>query len=320
MLDIYPDAVAINGLLKAQFASCEQAVKLVMGKAVEERNLLRDLVDRLFKRREVALKVGGLLKVHAHDGNAIGELLHILARASNSVVVVEIAELGEQTSGGTASESNDQSLLLAAGKVEDFNHGTGSANGQVDDFLVDLLGVVRCLLPEAVVGNKLESRFLGVSLLWRLAELALIDEVAAEGGLGAVIGTKGARRTESLDPELGLADMVKVFGLKPLLIPGAVQARLSRFAGIDVDGMVLGLHVKADLLSLVLAGKRRNLGSVQGGNLASNHARLLQVEVYIVNTELFIEKLDLIVDLRGGDQASLLNKFCYCNTSKLATC
>jgi hypothetical protein len=76
--------------------------------------------------------------------------------------------------------------------------------------------------------------------------------------------------------------------------------------------VVLGLHVQADLLALVLAGKGGDLGGVEGGNLAGNDLRGLDVEVNIINAELFVEPADLVLDQRLGDPATAQDDILDC--------
>ena len=71
------------------------------------------------------------------------------------------------------------------------------------------------------------------------------------------------------------------------------------------DGVVSRLHVEADLLALVLAGQGGDLGGVQRGDLAGDGQGLLQVEVDVVDAELFVEELDLVVHLGLRDDTRL---------------
>ena len=101
--------------------------------------------------------------------------------------------------------------------------------------------------------------------------------------------------------------MVEILGLKTLLVPGAREVGLAGSAGVDVDGVVAGLHVKADLFLLVLAGRGSDFGSIQGGDVAGDDLGGLNVEVDIIDAQLLVEPLNLVVNLALGDETSSLD-------------
>lgn len=92
MLDEDPRCMGVHRLLKTELASEKEVVELVLGNAVQERNLLGDLVDRLLHWRVLALEVHGRSQVHTHDCDTVGELLHVLPRTGHAIVVVEVAK------------------------------------------------------------------------------------------------------------------------------------------------------------------------------------------------------------------------------------
>lgn len=97
--------------------------------------------------------------------------------------------------------------------------------------------------------------------------------------------------------------MVDVLGLEALLISRTTHVGLTGSASVDVDGVVVGLHIEADLLLLVLSGKGGHLGSVQRRNVTSDDDWSLNGEVDIVDAQLLVEVFYLLIDLRVGDEA-----------------
>lgn len=218
--------------------------------------------------------------------------------------------------GSTGAESNDKTLFRKTLHVEDLNNWPSPIDGQLNDLLVDLLGVGRCLLQETVVGNDLETSLLGVGVLRLLLEEALIDEVASQRRFarGAVADDGG--RAEGLDTVLGLALVVKVLGLEALLIPGATNTGPTGLAGVDVDGMVVGLHVETNLLLLVLADRGSHLGGVQRGDLVGDGVGDFDLEVDVINAELFVEPVDLLIDDGLGHPTTLLDDLLDCSGTR----
>lgn len=182
MLDKDIETVSVDSLLKAQAATGEQFLELILGDTVQQRDLLGDLVDRLIKGWEAALGVGGGLEVETDDTDAIAELLHVLSGAGHAIVVVEITERAEHAHSGASAEGNNESLLFRVLDIKDLDDGTSSGNGKGDDVLVDLHGVLGSLGQEHAVSNDLQTglvrRGIGVH------ELALVHEVASQSGLG----------------------------------------------------------------------------------------------------------------------------------------
>ena len=309
MLDEDPRGVSVDGLLQAELASEELVVELVKGNAVQERNLLGDLVDGLVKGREVAIQVHSRTKVDGHDGDAVSELLNVLPGARDAVVVVQVREGREHATGCASAESNDETLLSDALDIEDLDNGTGPVDGEFDDLLVDLLGVLGGLLPEAVVGDDLETSLLGVRLLRLLLEQTLVNEVAAKTCLGRRAVANDSRRTEGLNTVLGLALVVEVLGLEALLIPGTANAGPASFTGVDINGVVTGLHVQTDLLLGILTHRCGYLGSVEGSDLVGNNCGRLNLEVDVVNAKLLVEPVNLVLDNSLGKPSVLLNDF-----------
>lgn len=158
-------------------------------------------------------------------------------------------------------------------------------------------------MPEAGVGDELNVGLLGVGLLDALLEVALVDEVATKGSLGVGAGADDGGGTEGLDAVLGPLGVVEVLGLETALIAGARDVGLARLTGVNVDGVVLGLHIEANLLALVLAGVGGDLGGVEGSNLVGNDLGGLDAEVDIIDAELLVEPAGLLVDEGLGDPA-----------------
>ncbi|KAI6776717.1 hypothetical protein HG530_000662 [Fusarium avenaceum] len=219
--------------------------------------------------------------------------------------MVEITESREETLGSAGAEGNDHSLLVCVLNVEDLNDRTSSVDSQLNDVLVDLLGVGSGLLEETIVGDEVKVGLLGVGLLRRSSKLALVNEVASESGLG--LGAQKSGRSESLNTVLAGAGVVDVLGLKALLVARTGDVSLTSNAGVDVDGVVVSLHIESDLLLLILTSEGSNLGGVEGGDVAGDDIRGLKVEVDIIDTKLLIEPLDLLVNLGLWDKASSLN-------------
>lgn len=202
VLDEDPSGVGVDGLLEAELSVEEEVVELVVGETVEKGDLLGDLVNGLVPRELVGVLggLGGRSKVNTHDGDTVGELLEVLSGGGDTVVVVKVTEGREETLGCAGTESKNHSLLVGALDVEDLDDGTSSVNSELNDVLVDLLGVDGGLLEEAVVGDELEVGLLGVGLLRRSSKSALVDEIASESGLG--LGAQESGRSESLNTVL----------------------------------------------------------------------------------------------------------------------
>lgn len=75
----------------------------------------------------------------------------------------------------------------------------------------------------------------------------------------------------------------------------------SRLAGVDVDGMIRGLHIQADLFTPVLARKGGDLGSIKGGDVLGDNFRVLRLEVDIVDAQLVVKPRDLRANERPWD-------------------
>jgi len=305
VLDENPSGVGVDGLLEAELSVKEEVVELVVGETVEERDLLGDLVDRLIPRGELLTGLGGLSgrsKVDTHDGDTVGELLEVLSGGGDTVVVVKITEGREKTLGSAGSESKNHSLLVGALDVEDLDDRTGSVHSELDDILVDLLGVGGGLLEETMVGDEFEVGLLGISLLRGSSKSALVDEVASEGGLG--LGAQESGRSESLNTVLAGTGVVDVLGLKALLVARTSDVGTASNTGVDVDGVVASLHIQTDLLLLVLASEGSNLGGVERGDVAGDDIRGLKLEVDIIDAKVLVEPLNLLINLGLRDEAS----------------
>lgn len=98
--------------------------------------------------------------------------------------------------------------------------------------------------------------------------------------------------------------MVDVLGLKALLVARASNVGSASNTGVDVDGMVVSLHVQSDLLLLVLASEGSNLGGVEGGDVAGDDIGGLKLEVDIINAKVLVEPLNLLINLGFRDVAS----------------
>ena len=296
VLDKDPGRVGIDSLLKAQLTKSKEVVELVLGQAVQERDFLGDLVDGLLHGREVAVLGRGRAKIDGHDADAVGELLDVLSGRGDTIVMVKIGEGREHATGGAAAETDNETLLVGVLNVEDLNDGTSSADSKLNDLLVDLLGVLSSLLQETNIRDLEDVSLLGIRLLNALRELALVDEVATERGLGGRASSHDSGRTESLDTVLAAAGVVEVLVLKTAFVAGTLDVGLTRLAGVNVDGVVLSLHVKADLLALVLTGESGDLGGVEGGDLSGNNFRALNAEVDIIDAELLVEPVNLLIN------------------------
>jgi hypothetical protein len=92
-----------------------------------------------------------------------------------------------------------------------------------------------------------------------------------------------------------------------LLVSKAGNFGLARSAGVDINGVVVSLHVEANLLLLVLLSGGGHLGSVQRGGMAGYDGGSLNVEVDIINAKLLVKALNLLINLRLGDETSMSN-------------
>ena len=275
--------MSVDGLLKAQTANGEHVLELVLRDTVQERDLANNVADGGIHRRVLGVGLGGAnsgLQVDRDDGDAVGELLDVLPGAGDTVVMVEITQGAEKAHGSALAERNNQTLLLGCLNVKDLDNGTCACNGHLDDVLVDMHRVLRGLGQEAAVTNDVEPSVQRVGI--RVDELALVDEVATHcrGGRWVNLGW----RAESLDSESPVfVAAVEVLGLESLLIPWAAGVADTGLAGVDVDGMVCGLHVESYLLALIFASRRSDLGCVERGDVALDGLGCLGLEVDIVD-------------------------------------
>lgn len=305
VLHEHPHAVTVDGLLQAQTANSEHVLELVLGDTVQQRDLANDVADGGINRRELGVGLGSAssgLQVDRDDGDAVGELLDVLPGAGDTVVMVQITQGAEKAHGSALAERNNQTLLLGSLNVKGLNNGTCACNSHLNDVLVDLHRVLCGLGQEAAVTNDVESGVQRVGI--RVNELALVDEVAAHrrGGRWVNLGW----RAESLDSESPvLVAAVEVLGLESLLIPWAAGVADTGLAGIDVDGMICGLHVESDLLALIFASRRSDLGGVERGDVALDGLGCLGLEVDIVDAKVLVEPLDLDIDVVLGDPGAL---------------
>lgn len=99
--------------------------------------------------------------------------------------------------------------------------------------------------------------------------------------------------------------MVEVLVLKAAFVARTLYVGLTRLTGVNVDGVVLSLHVEADLLALVLTGESGDLGGIEGGDLSGNDIRALNAEVDIIDAELLVEPVNLLINERLGNPAGL---------------
>lgn len=183
-------------------------------------------------------------EVERDNGDAVGEVLEVFAGAGEAVVVVQIREGREEAHGRALAVSNDESLLAAAFDLEHLDDGAGASNGIDEEFLVDRLGVFGSLLQEELVTDDLNVGLLGVGV--RVGELALVDKVATQLLLAVVWQWAGG--AEGLDTEaVGSRGSVDVLFVDTLFVAGAVGGSNAGPAGVDVDGVVLGLLVESDL-------------------------------------------------------------------------
>ena len=94
--DKNPHAVRVDGLLQARPRSCEKILKPVLRNAVQKRNFFDNLMNRCFNWGMLPTdSPWHMPKIQGHSCVSVGELLDILSRCGQSVVVVEIAESAE---------------------------------------------------------------------------------------------------------------------------------------------------------------------------------------------------------------------------------
>ena len=255
------DAVGVDGLLEAELAADEVVLEHVLGDAVQQADLLHDLLDGVVDGGVAGLELavvvvvvvggvavvvvvdvfvvvgllllllllllGGLAvaghgaEVERHDGDAVGELLDVLARGGAAVVVVEVAEGREEAHGAALLEANDQTALLAVFDLEHADDGAGAAlDDGGDDALVDDLGVGRHLLEEGLVGDDGQVGLPGCGV--RVDKVALVDEVAAQAGRAGGERRGRAECFETVGAAFG-ARHVQVLFVDALLVLGALQ-------------------------------------------------------------------------------------------------
>lgn len=107
VLNENPSRVGVDGLLEAELAVGKLGRESVLRQTVEQGDLLDNLSDRLLHRGEVAILGAGGAQVDGHDGDAVGELLNVLSRRSNTVVMVQIGEGREHATGSASAEGNN---------------------------------------------------------------------------------------------------------------------------------------------------------------------------------------------------------------------
>ena len=134
------------------------------------------------------LDVAGRPEVDREDGEAVGELLDVLAGGIEVVVVVEVGEGGEEALGAAALVDDDDTLLVGLLVVDDLDDGAVAVGGLLHHGPVEVLGVLGGALEEDLVADEGEVE----AALGRggVGELALVDKVAAE--LGGGVGGDGA--------------------------------------------------------------------------------------------------------------------------------
>jgi hypothetical protein len=126
--------------------------------------------------------------------------------------------------------------------------------------------------------------------------LTLVHEVASHRRLRET-RSQFTRRAESLNSEAhSVRRSIEILRLESVLISWSRHITHARFTSIDVDCMVLGFHVQSDFLALVHTSESRNLGGVEGGDIASDGINALDLEVDIVNSEIVVEPIDLFID------------------------
>lgn len=262
LLDKDPRAVSVDGLLQAKASGSKVPLEFILRDAVKEGDLLDDLVDGGLDGRVFGGDGGvdGGTKVEGDHSDAVREVLQVLPGAGQAIVVIQVGEGTEHAHGRALAIGDDQPLLPAALNLEHFDDGAGTGNGSGDDLLVDGLGVGSGLLQETLLADDVDVGLIRVRV--GVAELALVHEVAPKL-LFAVPGERG-RGTEGLyTVTVAVGGAIDVFLIDPLLVARAIDGGETGPAGIDVDGMILGLLVEADLELLVVAGIGGDLGGVE---------------------------------------------------------
>lgn len=300
--------MGIDGLLQAEAAAGKVMLEAVLRNAVEERNLLDDLVDGSLNGREFGgrrhVGLGGA-EVKGDDGDAVGEVLEVLAGTGQTVVVVEVRKGAEHSHGRSLRVGDDQTLFTAALDLEHFDDGAGAADGIVDDILVDGLGVGGSLLQETLLTDDFDVGLLGIRV--GVGKLALVDEVATE--LLLVIAGERRGRAEGLDPvAVVVGGVIDVFLIDALFVAGAIDGSHAGPAGIDVDGVILGLLVQTNFDLVVITGEGGDLGGVEGEDVRNDGIDGLGLEVGVIDTQHVVEPIGFGDDKITGEEAFFLEE------------
>ena len=297
--------MSVDGLLQAETAGRKMALEFILRDAVKEGDFLNNLVNGSLDGGEFGANLGvfGGTKVEGDHSDAVGEVFQIFPRAGQAVVVIQVGERAEHAHGGALAVGDDQSLLTAPFNFKHLDDGSGSSNSIGDDFLVDGLGVGGRLLQEALLTDDFDVGLVRVRV--GVGELALVHKIAPK--LLFVVTRKRSRRAEGLYTiAVGVGRAIDVFLVDPLLVSRTIERRDTGLAGINVDGMVLGLLVQADFELLVVARIGGNLCGVERQNLGDNIVYRLGLEVGIIDSEHVIEPSGFRDDEVTGEKAFFL--------------
>ena len=312
LLDKHPHAVSVDGLLQRETSAGEELLELVARNAVQQRDLLHDLVDGSLDGGEPLgdLCIGHRAQVEGDDGDSVGEVLQVLARAGQAVVVVKVGKSAEQSNGRALAVGDHEALLTASLHLEHLDDGAFSGDGIDEDLLVDGLCVCGGLLEEALLTDDIDVGLFGARV--GVGELALVDKVATK--LLFAISGQGAGGAESLHAvAVGGGAAVDVLFIDALLVAGAMHGGDTGTAGVDVDGVIGGLLVQTDLQALVITGICGHLGRVQRKDVADDGVDGFGLEVHVVDAQHVVEPVCFGGHEFLGDEAAALELIHHCS-------
>lgn len=162
----------------------------VIWQTVKQASLFHHLLDARLDRWNLhilrRLSRWEWVEVQTENSHAIGELLHILPRSIQCVEVVQRRQSTEEAGRATHAVTNNETLLARSFNIEDFDDGPCAGFDTPHHILIDLKGVLACLLEENRVGHFSDVR-LAVRKLRRLrrrqcfrGEVAFRDEITTE--------------------------------------------------------------------------------------------------------------------------------------------
>ena len=158
MLGKDPSDVAIDRLLDTQLARFEEGLQWSLGQTVQQTGFLDLLMHRILD-----WWTGGLVhwvQVERHDTDSVGELLDVLARRVQVVVVVQIRHGREEGLGTSLSVANDETLLARPFNFIHFNDGPSTLQYLANNLLVDAQRMFGGLAQKSLVRNDTNVGFL----------------------------------------------------------------------------------------------------------------------------------------------------------------